>query len=65
MTIARGLIFQNEAILAIDSQRPITYLKHESGRKPLQDRFIRFAQVSQKGPLYVVGFADVDPLAGI
>ena len=65
VTIARGLIFKNEAILAITSQRTIANLKDEPGRRLLQERRIRFAQVLQEGLLYVVGLADIDPLARI
>jgi hypothetical protein len=44
-TIAGGLIFENEAILARASQPTITNFKHEPGRLPLKDHRICFAKM--------------------
>jgi hypothetical protein len=43
VTIARGFIFENKAVLTVASQSAITDLKRESRRQPLQERRIRFA----------------------
>src|SRR5688572_16139998 len=65
MRITNGLVFENQAVLADRTVRPLAHLEHESSRFQFHKGRMKVRQLSQERALYVVGLSDVDPLASV
>jgi hypothetical protein len=65
VTIADGLVFEHEAILAAGPVCGVTEFKDEPRGVANEEGRIGFLQVLQEGGPDAIGLADIDPLAGV